>query len=206
MADVKKLIAEAKLPTATVPLCLHGGLTAEHERLEQQLSDAQAATNDDRLVGKSAARQIAERMEALRQEMLDSTVVFELRGMPRFRFRALVDAHPSRRNAEGGIVQDDLPGVNAETFYDALIRKSVVSPALDDEDWANLLGVHVEHEGPCRLDDETVDNPDCPCREEVLTSRQVDQLSRAAWNLNRHEVSVPFSHAASRLLSNTGSE
>lgn len=201
MADVKTIIAGASLPTRSVPLCLHGGLTAEHERLEQQLAEAQEAATDDRLVGKSQARQIAEQIQALRQEMLDSTVTFELRGLPRHRFRALVDAHPPRRDADGKVVDEDLPGVNAETFYEALIRASVVAPALDDEDWANLLGVHVEHEGPCRLDNPDVDNPNCPCREEVLTSRQFDQLSRVAWNLNRHEVSVPFSHAASRVLS-----
>lgn len=201
MADVKALIAGATLPTKPVEVCLNAGLAAEYERLDQQRAEAETAVADDRLVGKSAARQIAEQMEARRQEMLDSTVEFVLRAMPRHRFRALVDKHPPRRD-----VDDDLPGVNAATFYDALIRASVVSPKLDDEDWANLLGVYAEHEGPCQLDDPDVDNPDCHCQGGALTSRQFDQLSRTAWSLNRHEVSVPFSPAASRLLSTSGGE
>jgi hypothetical protein len=65
----------------------------------------------------------------------------------------------------------------------ALIRASVFEPELDDEDWEALIGP-----------------------EGILTDRQFGTLSDAAWFLNRGEVNVPFSHAASLARRSTGTE
>jgi len=44
------------------------------------------------------------------------------------------------------------------------------------------------------------DDEDWAALDQSLTSRQFDDLSDAAWSLNRREVDVPFSRAASRIL------
>ena len=173
--DIKALIREARLPERTVQVCLHADLVAEMEQAERELADAQRSIGDSLAAG-SRVREIAERIEALRQQMLDHTVEFRLRAMPRPQWVAFVAGHPPRKTDKGDIDERDrYVGVNTETFFPDLIRRSVVSPELDDEDWRILL-------------------------DERLTSRQFDQLADAAWALNRREVDIPFSLAASRVI------
>jgi len=173
--SVKALIREARLPERTVPVCLNAALVAEIEQAERDLADAQRQANDS-LAGGSQAREIAERIEALRQRMRDHTVEFRLRAMSRPAWREFFAEHPPRKDDKGEIDErDKYIGVNTDTFFAALARRSVVEPELDDEDWQLL--------------------------EERLTSRQFDQLADVAWALNRREVDIPFSLAASRILS-----
>jgi hypothetical protein len=70
--------------------------------------------------------------------------------------------------------------LNTETFYEDLIRVSVVSPEMDEADWDDLFG--------------------------VITNAQFGELSMGAWLLNRGEVDIPFSLAASRMRRATADE
>ncbi len=172
--SIKEKLKAAKRPETTVPVCLRGDLQADFEQAERELAEAERKPADS-LAG-TGARAIAERIEALREEMREYTVEFRFRAKPKHEFRELVDAYPPRRDDEGGIVDGDRAiGVNTETFFDACIRACLVEPELDDEDWATL--------------------------DANLSDRQFDELSNAAWGINRREVGVPFSRAASRILS-----
>lgn len=176
--STKEKLAAAKLPEKPVPICLRGDLQVQFEELEGQLKEAEKAKGDS-LAG-SGTRAIAEQIEAVREEMLEHTIEFRLRAMPRPQWKVFVAEHPPRKGEDGGIVDEDrFVGVNTSTFYDALVRMAVVDPELDDEDWATL--------------------------DAALTDRQFDQLADAAWGLNRRDVDVPFSRAASKILG-SGSE
>ncbi|MEU4782841.1 hypothetical protein [Micromonospora sp. NPDC023633] len=178
--DFTTLLAAAKLPERTVPICLRGDLVAEFEDLERQLED-ELRTPAVSLEGDGSGA-IADRMEALRAEMQAHTYPFRLRAMARPAWRAFVAAHPPRKDDAGEVDERDrIIGVNIETFYPALVRASVVDPQLDDAQWARLL-------------------------DEVLTDRQFDELANAAWGLNRREVDVPFSPAASRMTRGSATE
>ncbi|MEU8371223.1 hypothetical protein [Micromonospora tulbaghiae] len=180
MTDFKTLLAGAKLPERTVPICLRGDLTAEFEELEQQLDDALRVPASS-LEGDGSAA-IAERIEALRAQMQAHTYRFRLRAMPHPAWRAFCAEHPPREDDEGKVDERDrLIGVNTETFYEALVRRSVVDPQLDDAEWQTLLGG-------------------------ALTDRQFTELAETAWALNRREVDIPFSPAASRMTRGSGSE
>lgn len=196
--DVKALIRSAKLPEKTVPVCLHADLVAEVEQAERELTDAQRQIGDS-LAGGSGARDVAERIEALRAQMLDSTVEFTLRAMPRPTWRAFLAEHPPRKDGDQVDERDKYVGVNTETFFDALVRRSTVSPELDDEDWRILFGDSPEERKRREAAGE-------PVEDGKLTDRQFDQLSDVAWALNRREVDVPFSLAASRILRNSEPE
>ena len=173
MKDVKALIQDARLPETTVEVCLQADLQAEFESLQRQLEEARRRPTDS-LAG-NGSRDIAERIEALRCQMADSIIEFRIRAMPRKQWRDLVAAHQPRKDGDDVHEQDRFLGVNTETFFDALIRASVVDPELDDDDWTLLL-------------------------EEKLTDRQFDAIADAAWGLNRRDVDVPFSPAASKIL------
>jgi hypothetical protein len=181
LKSFKAMLAEAKLPEKTVPICLRGDLVAEFEDAERLLEAASEHRNDS-LDGGGDVGELAERIEALREQMREDTYTFRLRALPKRDFRALVSDHPPRRvtNEAGDEEfhqQDRFLGVNFETFFDALIRASVVDPELDDADWVVLL-------------------------QEKLTDKQYDKLADGSWTLNRSDVDIPFSHAAS-LISRT---
>lgn len=178
MSTFKEKLAAARLPERIVPICLRGDLVADHEAAERELEQAQKTANDS-LAGNGVGP-IVDRIEALEAEMREHTHDFRLRALPKPAWRVLVGEHPPRRNEDGSMVDADRSGINSATFYDALIRACLIDPVLDDEDWADLV--------------------------EALTDRQYDDLADSAWALNRHEVSIPFSRAASRMRRASGDE
>lgn len=192
--DIKALIRASRRPEATVPICLRGDLVARFEELDTQLAAVAGTVVDKRLNGPAEGRRIAEQMAALQEEMRESTVPFRLRALLPSRWAALAAEHQPRKDADGRMVAEDALGVNAQTFFAALIRASVVSPDLDDADWEILLGTQ---------DDGTAVEEDGGGG---LTDGQVDALGGAAWRLNRREVDIPFSRAASAILRSIGAE
>lgn len=176
MSDHKALIARARRPEKTVPITLDVGLADEFEQTEKALEAAQE--KPARLDGNPEARQLAERLAELREQMQASRLDFRLRALPRKKWLALKDEHPPRKGTDGEPVPTDRHlGVNVDEFFAALLRLSVVAPELDDEDWASLL------------DDDG-----------VLNDGQFNKLSVAAYALNEGEVDIPFSLAGSRTL------
>ncbi len=180
--SIKDKIKSARLPERTVPVCLDGALVAEIQAADRELKRLTEQPTADSLEGGGELRAVAERVEQLRQQMTESTVEFRLRAMPRRQWKAFIAQHAPRKDEESGEIhpRDRNIGVNTATIYPALVRASVISPELDDEDWLALLG------------DEDTDG--------ALTDRQFDELANAAWLLNRDTVDVPFSLAASRIL------
>lgn len=179
LRNFKSMLAEAALPETVVPVCLRGDLAADHELAERELEQAQQQAADS-LAGNGAA-EIVERIEGLEAQMRERTYDFRLRALSKPGFRALVKDHPPRRDADDKVVEEDkYIGVDSTTFFDAMIRACLVDPELNDEEWAAL--------------------------NEALTDRQYADLSDAAWGLNRHEVDVPFSRAASRMKRDSSAE
>ena len=178
LKNFKAMMAEARLPERTVQICLRGDLVADHEAAERELERAEKAAITS-LAGNGTA-EIADRIQALEEQMREHTYAFRLRAMPKPKFRAIVAAHPSRRDDEGRVIDADRLGVNSETFFDALILTCLVDPELTAEEFGELA--------------------------DVLTENQYDHLSTAAWNLNKDEVDIPFSLAASRTRRNSASE
>lgn len=173
MSSIKEKIRSAKRPEKTEEICLRGDLQAKFEDLERQLEKAKAS-NADSLAGTGA---IARQIEEVRQEMEEHSVIFRLRALRRTDWKDFIAEHPPRRNEDGSLHEHDRNiGVNIETMFPALIRISTVEPELDEEDWTLLL-------------------------DEALTDNQFDTLWNAAWGLNRRDVDIPFSRAASRILS-----
>lgn len=174
--DPLAIIDTAKPAEDTLPLCLRGDLVAQFQELDRQRQAEAEKPPVDSLAAGGRRREIAEAMEALREEMKASTVVFRVRAMPRKKFRELCDAHQPRLAVDGTIHRDDRAlGVNQATFWDPLIRACLVEPVLDEPRLAKLL-------------------------DEVLSDYQFEQLAGAAFAVNRSDVDIPFSSAAFRDL------
>lgn len=182
MTSIKDALKAARLPERVVSVCLNLDLQDEFEDAERELQEAIQRPRDSLAAG-GVPTELAERVKALEDQMRDASHDFRLRAHPRPAWKKLLAVHPPRKDPETGDLddRDKYIGVNTESFFAALIRASVVEPELDDDDWTLLL-------------------------EEKLTDRQFDLLSDAAWALNRRDVDVPFSRAASRTLRGSESE
>lgn len=176
LKNFKEMLGTAQLPEKTVPICLRGDLVAEFEETERALELEQAKSTVS-LDGGGQVGFLAEKIETLRDQMREDTYTFRLRALPKRQWRSLVSEHPPRPTDDGGIDdRDRFLGVNSDTFFDAMIRACVIDPELDDETWNEL--------------------------NEKLTDKQYDSLADTAWSLNRSDIDVPFSRAAS-LISRT---
>lgn len=127
-----------------------------------------------KLAGSNDEVELARQVQAVEEEMAASTITVTLRALTRRPWMQLVQSHPPRKDNEG----DKQLGINQDTFFDALIGACVVDPELDEERLTGLL--------------------------DALTSHQFDQLTEAAWSINRQDVSVPFSPIASRIITSSG--
>lgn len=181
MGNIKQKIKAARLAERTVPICLDGALVAEIEAADRELERLTKRPSVDSLEGGGDLRAAAELVEQLREQMAESTVEFRLRAIPGNRWQGFLSQFPPRRDEDNNVVlRDRAIGVNVDEFFPALVRRCLVAPELDDEDWTALFG------------SDEVDG--------ALTDRQCDQLFDAAWALNRKDIDVPFSLAASRIL------
>jgi hypothetical protein len=171
------VLAKARPAERSIRLCLRGDLVARFEDLDRQLVEAQRGQADS-LAG-SGATAIARQMDTLRAEMDEATVTFVVRAMPRPAYRAFLAAHPPRKGPDGKPLPEDEEGIDASTFGFDLARACIVEPEMTDEQWAHLV-------------------------DDILSDRQFEQLTMAALAVCRGDVDVPFSYAASTLMSNSG--
>lgn len=181
MTTYAEKLKRARKPRRTVDICLAGDLIAEYERLEKQLAEAQQAPVGQSMEDSGARVEIAEKIEALRTEMRAFTEEFVLEALSGKKYRALKAEHPPRQNDEGEVIDSDRAlDVNMDEFAGPLIRACLVSPVLDDEEWA--------------------------ATEEALTDRQWDDLVAASIWANEGRVNIPFSRAASAILASSEPE
>jgi len=175
LADPGQLIRSAKRRTDTYRLCTNPDLVAEYEELIQRVAEERtSATDAGSLAGGGRANALQAELDELVKQIADETVEMTFRALPRPRYRALVDAHPPRKNDDGEIPDRRSKALNVDydTFFAELIRTSLVTPELDEETLTTLL-------------------------DEVLTASQWRDMSTVVWNLNESTVDVPFLQAVS---------
>jgi len=178
LKNFKAMLNAAKLPERTVEICLRGDLVAEHQQAERDLERAEKAAGNS-LAGNGTA-EIAERIQALEAEMQESVYTFRLRALPKPEFRAFKAEYPVRIEDGEPNKQDAVFGFDVDKGFEPLARMCLIDPELDDETWAQLMG--------------------------KVNEQQFEELAAAAWVLCRGDVDIPFSFAASRLMSASGAE
>lgn len=201
MGSYKKKHAGAKRAERTYPVCLRGDLNGDWQAANRELERArEKARSSDSKEGTDLG-DLVDRVRAIEAQMLEHTEEWRLRALPKYKFRALVAAHPPRLGEDEMPVDSDRMGVNRDTFFPELIRESLVSPDLDDEDFLWLFG-HSDDEREQLVADGRGDE----IEDGILNDRQIGDLEDVAWFLNRDEVRVPFSHAASLATRDIDSE
>src|SRR5262249_13718881 len=111
LADPGALIRAGKLPTGEYRVCMDPDLLADYERLTLAREAAKKAGNDS--LAASIPPELEEQIAKALEAMEDATVVLAFKALPRPQFRALIDKHPPRKDADGKLTHaDDYLGVN----------------------------------------------------------------------------------------------
>jgi hypothetical protein len=170
-ADVKGTF---KTPKAQATVCARADLAAEYDTL---LAEYEQAKADDRRDGGTAADEpkaplLADKLLALREEMLDSNVTFVFQGLGRLREQELIDAHPPTNDQKKEITE---LLVNPDTYIPALLHAACVEPeGMTLADWTGIWNEWTDGQTmPLRRAAQTVNKAavDIPKAETVWPSR-----------------------------------
>lgn len=123
--SMKDILAGVKPVEKSVTLCLAGDLNGQFEDLERELAAAVKAPQVS-LATVGAEREIAERMEALRERMTASEVVFTFRAISARKWSDLMAEHPGRTGKDEAF--------NVESFPDAMLAACAVDPVMTLEE------------------------------------------------------------------------
>lgn len=157
--DIREQIkAGPKRARKSVDVCLRLDLVSQWEELSQRLESEQ----EGKKLSDSKSPLVAE-MDALVEQMDESTYTLTMEALSPDRWSELVAAHPPREDNPG----DQRTGINLSTFYPEAIHESLVDPELDSEEVAGLLG--------------------------MLSGGQFDEVTIVLWTLNRGKVDIPLS-------------
>lgn len=184
MANIDDILATAKLPERSVPLCLRGDLQATFEELERRLEGVRERDETTGAGGKLAnpsgsdeARELAQQIQDLREEMRQATVAFRFRALTRREWSNLLAKHKTG-DGDGDEGPDLIKNYDWETLGPVMVAACCIDPAMSTEQAGELA--------------------------DKVTDRQWDLLCGAAVTVNKVDVDIPFSVAASATLLNTG--
>jgi hypothetical protein len=124
----REILNSAKRREKTVRLCLRGDLVAEFEALEARLADLTIGVGWGN--GDDATAEVAERLTAIRAEMLEDTVTFTFRALKRIAWDELNAKHTGENNL-----------LNVDTFMPELVQACLVDPAMTADDLDELYDV-----------------------------------------------------------------
>lgn len=161
--NIREIIDRKKPREASVPIVLDGDLAADYERLEVELRDAGPATS---LGDEGSADAIRERMDRLREQMLESRVFFRLRALPDPEWSPYRAALPTKRDDQ----TDEQAAEEYHRWLCTIVAASCIDPVMTAEEVHELYA--------------------------TLSSGEWGSLAGEAWQLNTNRQDVPFSVAA----------
>lgn len=164
--DIESIISRFKPAQTSVPLCLDGELVAEYERLEVLLREAGPATS---LADETSAEAIAQRMETMREQMLEARQWFIFRALPKKRWRGLKGVLPTKQAGQS----DDDAADEYHAWLCKLVSATCIDPVMTQEQADRLS--------------------------EDLSDGQWGALAGGAWSVNSENQQLSFSAAASGL-------
>lgn len=125
----REILNSAKRREKTVRLCLRGDLVAEFEALEARLADLTIGVGWGN--GDDATAEVAERLTAIRAEMLEDTVTFTFRALKRIAWDELNKKHTDEKTSL----------LNIDAMVPELIAACLVDPAMTADDLDELYDV-----------------------------------------------------------------
>lgn len=120
---LKDLRGKVKRPVRSVSICLDGELWAKHDELTAQLDQMQQQFSA-KMRDASASKDLAEQIETLEQQMRDSQVTVEFRGISNYKLTEIQARFPAKNNKMAWDMNEGAA---------ALIAACAVEPITEDE-------------------------------------------------------------------------
>ncbi len=169
-----------KRAEGVIEFCTDLALRGEWEQAEEALREARANPSE-RLVD-TALTEAAEQVQELEKQMVDSTLVFRIRAVPRKVWQEAVAAHPPRDDNDA----DAAMGTDVSKFFDALLSMP-----------GTIISVNEKATGkPVDFDPAT----DWVELADDMTDGQYSEFAQKIFELNRGVVARPTSRAASLVM------
>lgn len=171
-----------------VEFCTDLALRGEWEQAQAALNESRASLSDRWINGDE--REAAQAVQALEQQMAESTIVFRLRAVSRKQWQETVAAHPPREDNAA----DEAMGTNVSSFFDALLGQSP-DPAKGRE--STIIAVNEKASGDVIVFDPSAD---WQTLADDMTDGQYSEFAQKVFELNRGVVARPTSRAASLVM------
>jgi len=151
MSNTKSIFKVAKRATEKVSICFDTDLAEAYQVETSKARGGRLSDSTDAIEKK------------YKTKIKNASVEFTFQALSRSEWRKLRLEHAPR----DGVKDDSATGVNVDTFFNALIEQSCISPSLSSEEWSTLL-------------------------DDTLSQAQWDKLAYAAQRLNTFTSDVPF--------------
>lgn len=185
--DLKTLLKNSSLPERAVSYVTDRAMTAEFQRLQDELENAgQKRKGDVRM--SAEIKRIAKKIEDLREQMTASTIEFTLRGMRSADWRALKAEHPV--GDEPSILDQYL-----EADYEATLKAAVRLSMVDESMPTGAAWKPLDEGYAPLLDEEDWENFTSNC-----TAGDWERFTDAVFAMNEKGSKLPFSQGASAVL------
>lgn len=172
-------LAQARPSERTVTVCLRGDLAERYEQIGDEFTEAAGEDAKDSRLNNKALATLGKQLDELKAEMLTHSQEFTVRALPvvgdgdkTVTYLDLMSRHPARVDAAGKPHPKDRGSLNMDTFPRALVRHSVVSPQMTEDEFNQLMA--------------------------VLNHRQFEKLMHAAFAVNGRDASIPTSPPGSK--------
>ena len=129
MPDIGDILSRARRREHSVTICLAGDLAAELDRLDGELQRA-ADWRPDSLGDEDPRGEIAERIQAVREEMRAAEITFTFRALGAKAWSDIIAQHPAK---------DQSQAFDAESLAPALVAASSVDPVMSREQVEELF-------------------------------------------------------------------
>ena len=171
IADLRSLLAEASRPSASVTIPLKQGLGERIRQAEAELESIAAEAPPKRMSATSPLKAKAKEIEALRTEMAESALTFRFVGLTH-------DQRAELRQVMGGRDNTDELNLRAIATMCVSVTTAAGVEFPDRMDWTDFAALR-----------------------DGVGVRVFEEIDQAATRASGDDWSVPFSHAASLILS-----
>ncbi len=126
--NIDDVLDQVQLPQATATISLRADLVAEWEKLRDEFSAAPAAGTS--LADASPRAELAQKLEALREELAKHQVTFTFQALSGPAYSKLLEKHPGKHGEN----------VDEEALIPALIAHCCIDPKMTSDQAGKLVG------------------------------------------------------------------
>lgn len=143
--SIEDVLGAIKVPVRSVSICLDGDLRAEHDDLTRELERLRREKPTGKMSDGGEARQVAERIQAVEEQMRASETTFKFRGLTKNGIRRLFEKFPPPDPNPDNLrwnIHEGASALLAESAVEptmTVAQAEALGDAVDDGVWTELV-------------------------------------------------------------------